>query len=596
MDDIESPVKAEFEADPEIIVSAGKKGVRVLAYMRLGELLVASGAITEEQLKQGLALQKDSKDRLGTVLIENGILTESQLIEALQMQLGIDYVDLTKINIPTELAQAVPKNIAKQYQVVPVKIVKDELYLAMSDPLNFYATEEVRKAVHKKVVPLVARASAIEHSIQTLYGNEGAARAIEEMKREAKDGSDIYAADSAFVSTSIDDSINSAPTIRLVNSILERAIIERASDIHIEPHEETLQVRMRIDGMMRDILTVPKDLQGSVVSRIKIMSGMDIAERRIPQDGRFNVKVKDKDFDLRVSTLPTVFGEKIVARLLDKSAGNVTADAIGLTGSDLEKFRKMLHTKSGVILVVGPTGSGKSTTMYVMINELNTRDVNLVTLEDPVEYNIDGVNQVQINEKTGLTFASGLRSILRQDPDIIAVGEIRDGETAEIAMRSAITGHTVLSTVHTNDAVGTVERLADMGVEPYILASALRGVISQRLVRRICPHCRREYVPTDEELEDLGVEREEGMKFYRGKGCPECFNTGYRGRIAVFEMLPITRPVRTLISKRADREEIEKILRSPDSDFVSLHDNAMRLVREGVTTGDEVLRVINEED
>ncbi|MBQ7603335.1 MAG: Flp pilus assembly complex ATPase component TadA [Clostridia bacterium] len=567
-----------------------------MAYMRLGELLVASGTITEEQLSKGLELQKQSKERLGTILIENGIMTETQLIEALQMQLGIDYIDLTKISIPTELAQIVPKNLAKQYQVVPVKVVKDELYLAMSDPLNFYATEDVRKAVRKKIIPMLARASAIEHAIQTLYSNEGAARAIEEMKYEAQTSGDTFGTEAAFVSTQIDDSVNSAPTIRLVNSIIERAVNERASDIHIEPHEEQLLVRMRIDGMMRDILTVPKNLQGSVISRFKIMSGMDIAERRVPQDGRFNVKVRDKDIDLRVSTLPTVFGEKIVLRLLDKSGGNITEKAIGLEGDDLEKFKKMLNVKSGVILVVGPTGSGKTTTMYVMINQLNTRDVNLVTLEDPVEYNIDGVNQVQINEKTGLTFAGGLRSILRQDPDIIAVGEIRDGETAEIAMRAAITGHTVLSTVHTNDAVGTIERLTDMGVESYLISSALRGIISQRLVRRICPYCRTEYVPTDDELDDLGVKRTPDLKFYRGAGCPECFNTGYRGRIAVFEMLRVNRRVRELIGEKATRDEIERELKSPDSGFISLHENAVRLVKEGITTGEEVLRVINEED
>ncbi len=564
--------------------------------VRLGELLLSAGAITKEELERGLALQKKTKERLGTVLIKNGIITEAHLIEALQMQLGIDYVDLTKVNIPVELAQTVPKNLAKQYQVVPVKVVKDELYLAMSDPLNFYATEEVRKAVHKKIIPLVSTSSAIDHAIHTLYGNEGAARAIEEMKREAANSGDT-GTETAFVSTQLgDDAVNSAPTIRLVNSIIERAIVERSSDIHIEPRENDLQVRMRIDGLMRDILTVPKDLQASVISRIKIMSGMDISERRIPQDGRFNVRIKKKDIDLRVSTLPTVFGEKIVARLLDKSAGRITKEAVGLEGADLEKFEKMLHCKSGVLLVVGPTGSGKSTTMYVMINELNTREVNLITLEDPVEYNIDGVNQVQINEKTGLTFASGLRAILRQDPDIIAVGEIRDGETAEIAMRSAITGHIVLSTLHTNDAVGTIERLQDMGVECYLISSALRGIISQRLVRRICPNCRKEYEPTDEELADLGVERTEGMRFYHGAGCPECFNTGYRGRVAVFEMLPVNSKVRALISKHASREEIEAALKSGETGFVSLRDNALRLVREGITTGEEIIRVINEED
>ena len=569
-----------------------------MAYRRLGELLIAAGTITEEELNRGLALQKGTKERLGTVLIKNGIITEDNLIEALQMQLGIEFVDLTKVNIPIEMAQAVPKNIARQYQVVPVKIVKGELYLAMSDPLNFYAIEEVRKAVRKKVVPMVATVSAIEHSIQVLYGNEGAAKAIEEMKREAATSNEAaVSTDSSFVANQLgDDAVNSAPTIRLVNSIIERAITERASDIHLEPHETELRVRMRIDGMMRDILTVPRNLQGSVISRLKIMSGMDIAERRVPQDGRFNVVIKSKNIDLRVSTLPTVYGEKIVARLLDKSGGKLSKEAIGLEGADLEKYEKMIHCRSGVILIVGPTGSGKSTTMYTMIDDLNTREVNLVTLEDPVEYNIDGINQVQINEKTGMTFASGLRSILRQDPDIIAVGEIRDGETAEIAMRAAITGHVVLSTIHTNDAVGTIDRLKDIGVEPYLISSALRGVISQRLVRRICPQCRKAYTPTEEELDTLGLKPDINMEFYRGEGCPNCFDTGYRGRIAVFEMLPITRRVRTMIADGSSRTQIEEELKSPEAGFVSLRENALRLVKEGITTSSEITRVINEED
>ena len=569
-----------------------------MAYRRLGELLIAAGTITEEELNRGLALQKGTKERLGTVLIKNGIITEDNLLEALQMQLGIEFVDLTKVNIPIEMAQAVPKNIARQYQVVPVKIVKGELYLAMSDPLNFYAIEEVRKAVRKKVVPMVATVSAIEHSIQVLYGNEGAAKAIEEMKREAATSNEAaVSTDSSFVANQLgDDAVNSAPTIRLVNSIIERAITERASDIHLEPHETELRVRMRIDGMMRDILTVPRNLQGSVISRLKIMSGMDIAERRVPQDGRFNVVIKSKNIDLRVSTLPTVYGEKIVARLLDKSGGKLSKEAIGLEGADLEKYEKMIHCRSGVILIVGPTGSGKSTTMYTMIDDLNTREVNLVTLEDPVEYNIDGINQVQINEKTGMTFASGLRSILRQDPDIIAVGEIRDGETAEIAMRAAITGHVVLSTIHTNDAVGTIDRLKDIGVEPYLISSALRGVISQRLVRRICPQCRKAYTPTEEELDTLGLKPDINMEFYRGEGCPNCFDTGYRGRIAVFEMLPITRRVRTMIADGSSRTQIEEELKSPEAGFVSLRENALRLVKEGITTSSEITRVINEED
>ncbi len=566
-------------------------------YLRLGDLLISAGLITEEQLEEGLRLQKGSGKRLGTVLQENGIITETDLIEALQMQLGIEFIDLSKVNIPTELVQMVPKNIAKQYQVVPVRLARDELYIAMSDPLNFFAIEEVRKAAKKKIVPMVAMSSAVERAIQVLYGNEGAAKAIEEMKREAAaSGENTVSMDSAFAANQVgEESANQAPAIRLVNAIIERAVTERASDIHMEPRETEFSVRMRIDGLLRDILTVPRELQAAVTSRVKVMSGLDITERRVPQDGRFNVKVRDKDIDLRISTLPTVYGEKIVARLLDKSGMRLSRNNIGLSAEDMEKYERLIRIKNGVILVVGPTGSGKSTTMYTMIGDLNKRDVNLVTLEDPVEYNIDGVNQVQINEKIGMTFASGLRSILRQDPDIIAVGEIRDGETAEIAMRSAITGHVVLSTIHTSDAVGTVERLTDMGVEPYLVASALKGVFSQRLVRRICPNCRKPYQPTEEEQAELGLEYDPERTFYRGAGCPECFDTGYRGRTAVFEIFPLNIQVRRQIAKGAGREAIEALLKDPNSGFVSLKDNAIKLVEEGKTTVDEVLRVIYED-
>ena len=568
-----------------------------MAYMRLGELLVSAGTITQEQLDYGLSLQKGTKLRLGDVLIANGIITEDDLIQALQQQLGIEFIDLTKYNIPTEMAQVLPKNIAKQYQVVPVRAVKDELYLAMSDPMNFYALEEVRKAVRRKVIPMVATKSAVERSIQILYGNEGAARAIEDMRREAAASEQKVESDAAFAANTLgDDNAANAPTIRLVNSIIERAVMERASDIHVEPHETELLVRMRIDGLMRDILTVPRELQSSVLSRLKIMANLDIAERRIPQDGRFNVRVKDRSIDLRISTLPTVYGEKIVARLLDKSSGAVSLDGIGLSAEEIAPIKRLLNCRNGVILMVGPTGSGKTTTMYGMINELNRRDVNLVTLEDPVEYNIDGINQVQINEKVGMTFASGLRAILRQDPDIIAVGEIRDGETAEIAMRSAITGHIVLSTIHTNDAVGTIERLEDIGVEPYLVASAMRGMVSQRLLRRICPNCREAYTPTEEDLQDLGVEPTEGLKLYRGAGCPNCFDTGYRGRTAVTETLIMTSRLRRMVAERQPRAALEDELRKEGSGFSSLRENAVKLALSGVTTKEEILRVINEED
>lgn len=564
-----------------------------MAYKRLGDLLIAAGTITPEELDMGLQRQKETKERLGAALISAGIITEAELIEALRLQLGIEYIDLSKTTIPISLAQVVPKNIAKQFQVVPVRMERDELYLAMSDPMNFYAIEEVKKAVRKKIVPMIATTEGVEHAILVLYGNEGAARAIEAMKREAPTEED-NGEEAQFTGNILNDNINDAPTIRLVNSIIERAILERASDIHIEPKEKELQVRMRIDGVLRKILTIPKNLQNSVISRLKIMSGMDVAERRVPQDGRFNVKNKKREFDLRVNSLPTVYGEKIVARLLDKRAGYLTPDSIGLMGDNLKKYQRAIHCTSGVILIAGPTGSGKSSTMNTMISQLNTEEVNVVTLEDPVEYNIDGVNQVQINEKTGMDFANGLRAILRQDPDIIAVGEIRDGETAQISMRAAITGHVVLSTIHTNDAVGTIERLEDIGVEPYLIATALRAVISQRLVRRICPKCKKSYEATAEEVRRLGLSTEHKHIFYRGEGCADCFNTGYRGRIGVFEILEITPEIRPLISRQAGRPAIEQELASAHSEFKTLRENAIQLVEEGITTAEEVQRVIYE--
>ena len=564
-----------------------------MAYKRLGDLLIAAGTITPEELDMGLQRQKETKERLGAALISAGIITEAELIEALRLQLGIEYIDLSKTTIPISMAQVVPKNIAKQFQVVPVRMERDELYLAMSDPMNFYAIEEVKKAVRKKIVPMIATTEGVEHAILVLYGNEGAARAIEAMKREAPIEED-NGEEAQFTGNILNDNINDAPTIRLVNSIIERAILERASDIHIEPKEKELQVRMRIDGVLRKILTIPKNLQNSVISRLKIMSGMDIAERRVPQDGRFNVKNKKREFDLRVNSLPTVYGEKIVARLLDKRAGYLTPDSIGLMGDNLKKYQRAIHCASGVILIAGPTGSGKSSTMNTMISQLNTEEVNVVTLEDPVEYNIDGVNQVQINEKTGMDFANGLRAILRQDPDIIAVGEIRDGETAQISMRAAITGHVVLSTIHTNDAVGTIERLEDIGVEPYLIATALRAVISQRLVRRICPKCKKSYEATAEEVSRLGLSTEHKHIFYRGEGCADCFNTGYRGRIGVFEILEITPEIRPLISRQAGRPAIEQELASAHSEFKTLRENAIQLVEEGITTAEEVQRVIYE--
>ncbi len=560
-----------------------------MAYMRLGDLLIAAGVIGQEELQKALSIQKQTRERLGDVLIENGMITEQHLIEALQMQLGVDFVDLTAVSIPLELAKFVPRSIAKKYCVVPVKLVKDELYVAMSDPLNFVAQEEIKAASHKQVVPMIATRRATESAINTLYGNEGAARAIEEMKREAGDSqTDIIPAQMAQTA---DNAANEAPTIRFVNSVIERAIAERASDIHLEPQEGEMVVRMRIDGALRRVFTVPSNLQATVISRLKIMGGMNISERKIPQDGRAMYSAKGKDIDLRINSMPTVHGEKMVLRLLDKSAGSVSRQSIGLEGEDLEKYEALLKNTSGVILIVGPTGSGKSTTMCAMLRQLCSEETNIMTLEDPVEYDIPGVNQCQINEKTGMTFAAGLRAILRQDPDIISVGEIRDGETAQIAVRAAITGHLVLSTLHTNDAVSVIDRLEDIGVEPYLISSALRGVISQRLVRKICPHCKKAYKPNAEELEMLGMPEDSDAVFYRGEGCQECFHTGTRGRRAVFEILTLNSHLRRMVSNKADSETVkETALREG---FVTMKENCRRLVLRGEISAAEAAKAIN---
>ncbi len=557
-----------------------------MAYMRLGDLLITAGTINQDQLSEALMLQKQTGQRLGDILIDNNIISEQQLIDALQLQLGVDFIDLTAVSIPVELAKFVPRAIAKKYCTVPVKLYKDELYIAINDPLNFPAQEEIKSASHKNVIPMIATRNAIEEAIATLYGNEGTARAIEEMKQEAGASKDIMP-----VQRQQADMEASAPTIRFVNSVIERAVTERASDIHLEPQDDEMVVRMRIDGALRKILTVPSNLQSTVISRLKVMGGMNISERRIPQDGRAMVRVNTHEIDLRISSMPTVYGEKIVLRLLDKTEQHITSRSIGLMGEDLEKYQNLLKNSSGVILIVGPTGSGKSTTMCAMLQELSSEETNIMTLEDPVEYNIPGVNQCQINEKTGMTFASGLRAILRQDPDIISVGEIRDGETGTIAIRSAITGHLVLSTLHTNDSISAIDRLSDIGIEPYMISSALRGVISQRLVRKICPYCRKAYTPTEDEREILGIAPDKEVSFYKGEGCPECHHTGYKGRRGVFEILTINKKLRKLISDGASYDELYTAAR--ESGFVTMQENCRDLVLNGDTTAEEAARTIN---
>lgn len=562
-----------------------------MAYKKLGDILVSAGIITSRQLDKALDDSKKQKKRIGEYLIDEKIITEAQLIEVLKLQLGIDFIDVAKINIPSELTNVVPRNFAKKYNCIPVKETPGTLYLAMSDPLNFNAIEDIRNVTKKQVVPMIGTAAAIDKAIVMLYGSEGVSKAINEMQGDYIDEEQKKEAEA------IDNDETTAPAIRIVNSIIERGVTEGASDIHIEPRDGGLTIRMRIDGVLHQILEIPQSLQNAVISRVKIMANMDIAEKRIPQDGRSNVLIKGRDVDMRISALPTKYGEKIVIRFLEKSEALLSTDGIGLKGKHLEDFNNLLGNSNGVILITGPTGSGKSTTMYTMISKLNKEDVNIITLEDPIEYDVDGVNQVQVNEKVGLTFAEGLRSILRQDPDIVSVGEIRDGETAEIAMRAAITGHLVLSTIHTNSAVATLDRLVDIGVEPYLIASALRGVIAQRLVRKVCPNCKKAYTATDEELSALGLKNTKGHKkitFYKGKGCPECMNTGYKGRAAVYEILTLTPEIKQAFREGVVGTKLQAII--DKTGFTTMKEHGISLIKDGTTSASEVIRVLNSTD
>ena len=561
-----------------------------MVYKRLGAMLVAAGHITEDQLKIAQEIQQTQPGkRIDDILIAKGYVSRRTVYRMLERQLGVQYIDLTAEELDRDLIRLVPLNMAKKYSIIPVKIEEDALYLAMADPLNFLATDAVKQTVRRKVIPLLASMEGIEHAVSYLYGSVTAEKALEDLSGT---GIEEISEISTTVIGSEDES--AAPTIRLVNSFLEYAVRQNASDIHLEPRESAMFVRMRIDGILRQVFVVPRSNQSAVVARIKVMGNMNIAEHKIPLDGRSNVRIGEKDVDLRISTLPTVYGEKVVIRLLNKSSSLLNTKGIGLVGKNLQKFNALLENSNGVILIVGPTGSGKSSSMYTMIGKLNTEQVNLVTLEDPVEYNFDGVNQVQINEKTGMTFASGLRSILRQDPDIIAVGEIRDGETADIAMRAAITGHLVLSTLHTNDAPSTIDRLLDMGVESFLISSALKGIISQRLVRRICPNCRTEYSASAEEQAMLKLPYVPGRKFYRGRGCSQCFNTGYRGRTAVFEILTLTAAIKQGIADNVPHRRLQELIH--ESDFEPLITDCVRLVLNGTTTVEEAYRTVNSTD
>lgn len=548
---------------------------------KLGDMLIELNYITDKHLQEALKIQKDTGSKVGEILVEKGFITEDDLLQALEIQLGIQRVYLDVLTIDKEAVKTISESLARKYNVLPVQFVDDKLLLLMNDPLNIIAEDDVRIASGRDIKIALCAKSEITQAISKYYSEDYMKKTAEEFKNLGK-------VDEIF-EEELSDDIKNAPAVKLVDSIIQNAVRSKASDIHIEPFEHRVCVRYRIDGELQKQFDSPKEPLAALITRIKIMSNMDIAERRIPQDGRIFARVDNENMDLRVSVLPTVNGEKIVIRILDKSAFNVDKSVLGIADDDLDKINKIITKPNGIVLVTGPTGSGKSTTLYSLLKDLNNEDKNIVTIEDPVEFSMDGINQVNVNTKAGLTFASGLRSILRQDPDIVMIGEIRDYETAEIAIRAAITGHLVLSTIHTNDAPSSIVRLKDMGIAPYLVSSALVGIIAQRLIRKLCLHCREEYIASDYEKEILGVPKDQELTLYRKVGCNRCSNTGYKGRVGIYEIMEINRELRELINEDASVENITNI--ALRNGMKTLSKSAINVILKGNSTVEELLRV-----
>ncbi|MDP4093447.1 MAG: spore germination protein GerPC [Bacillota bacterium] len=549
---------------------------------KLGDILVSAGRITTDQLETALKEQGKRGKKLGEVISELGYMSENEIIDVLSVQLSINKIDLDKVFINPDVANSIPKEVARKYNLIPVEERDGRLVIAMSDPLNVYAIDDIHFITKKPVQPCITDHTSIEKAIEVYFNRQTSDKALEDLKKEYN-----IVMDDKYDQAVIDD-IQNAPAVRLTNSIINQSITVGASDIHIEPFEKEVIVRFRVDGVLSENMKIPQTLYSAVSTRIKIMAGMNIAEKRIPQDGRIEMDLNGKSFDFRVSSLPTVYGEKIVIRILDRANFLFDRTMLGFGENENILLDKLVRTPYGIVIVTGPTGSGKTTTLYSILKELNTNDKNLITVEDPVEYMLQGVNQVQVNMKAGLTFASGLRSILRQDPDVIMIGEIRDEETAQIAVRAAITGHFVLSTLHTNDAPSTITRIIDMGIEPYLVADSISGIIAQRLVRKLCPYCKEEYMPSKKEIEVLKEEPEKPL--FRQKGCPSCNNSGYKGRLAVHEILVMNREIKELIETTKNTEQIREI--AEKNGMTTLFDSCKKLVLKGETTFSEMVKTV----
>lgn len=549
----------------------------------LGEMLIEENLISELQLYEALERQKKSGKKLGEILVELEYVTEKDLYTTLSKRIGFDYIVLENYDIKLEAAMKINQSLAYKYTMIPIELEDKKLKVAMEDPTNIVAIDDLMLYTKLTIVPVLASPREITKEINRFFGKEVVQDAVEEYKKENKldEEEEVFA--------DIADETLDAPIVKMVNSILEQAVRSRSSDIHIEPYEKKARVRFRIDGSLREISQLDLRIIPAMVTRIKILGGMNIAERRRPQDGRANFKLDTSEYDLRISTIPTTYGEKVVLRINDKSSLTKSKDAIGLFPEDMRVYNEILKNPTGIILVTGPTGSGKTTTLYATLRELNKEEVNILTVEDPIESLISGVNQVQVNQKAGVDFLTVLRSFLRQDPDIIMIGEIRDTETANIAIRAAITGHLVLSTIHTNDAPSTIARLVDMGIEPFLISTALNGVIAQRLVKRLCDKCKEEYTPTDKEYGCLDLFDKSDVHFYKPVGCKACNNTGYVGRIGVFEVMPVSSNIKQLINRGATSDEIKFV--AMREGLNTIWRSCSKLVAQGMTTIDELIRI-----
>lgn len=558
---------------------------------RIGDMLIDEHMITEEQLAQALPIAQEHQKKIGEVLVELGFVTEEGIANALSRQLGVDVVTLSGAKIEEDLLKLVNGSLLRKHTMIPFEYARDNLnvvHVAMADPMDMTAIDDFAIVSNMQVEPVIATTREIMMALDKYYGDSETMMAAERYAKERE------LAEQAQQSQMANEDVNSSPIVQLVKSIVEQGARQRASDIHIEALEKNVRVRYRIDGALYERFIYDIHLLPAIIARIKILGGMDIAEKRKPQDGRITMMIDRREFDIRVSVLPTVFGEKCVMRLAQKN--NLTRDKseLGLSEQDMAEFDEILKNPHGMILVTGPTGSGKSTTLYTALNELNNEEVNIITVEDPVEANVDGVNQVQVNPKANLTFGTALRSILRQDPDVIMIGEIRDSETAEIAVQASITGHLVVSTLHTNSAAGTLTRLMDMGVESYLLADSMVGVIAQRLVRRLCPACKKSVPATDEEKAILELPEDEPIELFKPCGCPQCGNTGYIDRIGIYEIMRITPELRDAISHRRPTQEIQSV--ALGQGMRTLKSSAKKLVLSGVTSMSEMMRATYENE